>query len=80
MPENALKGHRCRSSARPLAFNVVLAVAKAATGATHAQLEEALDAGTGAGWAAVSRVRYLRTVDPDLARRIHEIEAELGAP
>jgi hypothetical protein len=33
---------------------VAISVAKTITGATYAQVEKSLDAGAGAGWAAVS--------------------------
>jgi hypothetical protein len=45
VPESALKGHPLPEPDR---------VAKTITGGTYAQVEKSLDAGTGAGWAAVS--------------------------
>ena len=57
---------------------MAISVAKTITGATYAQVEKSLDAGAGAGWAAVSGSVPSRAIDPDLARRIHEIELDLG--
>ena len=78
VPVVALVGHRCRRGSRPLALSVALAVAKTATGATYAQVENALDAAAGSGWDSVSRVRHLRSIDRDLDRTIQALEAELG--
>ena len=77
VPAGSLIGYRCRSGSRPLAVCVAIAAAKTVTGATFAQ--KALDAGTGSAWDSVSRIRHLRAIDPDLARRILAIEVELGA-
>lgn len=78
VPMGELIGRRHQGGTRPIALDVALALARTATGIPFVKLEQALDASHGSALDAAAKIAHLRKIDHDLARRLADIEFELG--
>lgn len=75
VPVRSLIGYRCNGGPRPIALQAAMYLARTVAGATGKVVERELQTSPGSASYAVSRVGYLRTVDPELDQHIRAIRS-----